>query len=84
MACKKDNLMLLNMIINQFNFSIKLNTQHVNGMTQFDTDVHLRLLHSYFREALKRRFKGKQRRSFLTNNRPENVSFKPKKKKEFS
>ena len=37
----------------------------------------------YFRVNVKRRFKGKQRRSFLTNNRPENVSFKPKKKKEF-
>ena len=80
MACKKVNLMLLNMIINQFNFSIKLNTQHVNGMTHFDKYMYC---YQVLQSSVKRRFKGKQRRSFLTNNRPENVSFKPKKKKEF-
>ena len=35
----KDNLMLLN---NQFKtFSIKLNAQHVNGMTPVDSAVHM-------------------------------------------
>ena len=55
-----------------------MNAQYVNGMTHFDMYGYL-ILYS----GVKRRFKGKQRRSFLTNNRPENVSFKPKKKKEF-
>ena len=46
MACKEGQFDVVELMMNdQFKtFSINLNVQHVNGMTQFDLQVHVWLL----------------------------------------
>ena len=46
MACKEGQFDVVELMVNeQFKtFSINLNAQHVNGMTPFDSAVHVRLL----------------------------------------